>query len=80
MHGVIPVVKKLAKKTSSDRLLCRTFGKSIPFFRSDSPNQEGAGLITKAIYKTLTEKDINLISAQHPDQQSEWHVFTCYDL
>lgn len=81
IHGVIPVVEKLAKEEDLPviDLYTALSGKSSLFPDQIHPNAEGAGLMAKAISKTLTGKDGELIPAQYPGKKSVWHGFTRYD-
>jgi lysophospholipase L1-like esterase/pimeloyl-ACP methyl ester carboxylesterase len=81
IHGVIPVVEKLAKEEDLPviDLYTALSGKPSLFPDQIHPNAEGAGLMAKAISKTLTGKDGELGSAQYPGKRSNWHGFTRYD-
>ena len=81
IHGVIPAVEKLAKEENLPiiDLFTALSGKENLFPDQIHPNAEGAGLMAKAIYKVLTDKNGDLVSAQYPGKKSEWHGFTRYD-
>jgi len=81
IHGVIPVVEKVAReeKLPVIDLFTALSGKEELFQDKIHPNAEGAGLMAKAIYKALTEKEGTLVSAQYPGKESKWHGFTRYD-
>jgi lysophospholipase L1-like esterase/pimeloyl-ACP methyl ester carboxylesterase len=81
VHGVIPAVEKLAKeeKLPVIDLYSALSGKASLFPDQIHPNAEGAGLMAKAIYKALTDKNGNLVSSQYPGKKSDWHGFTRYD-
>ena len=80
VHGVIPIVEKIAKKEKLPviDLYAALTGKASLFPDQIHPNAEGAGLMAKAIYKQLTGKEGDLVAAQYPGQKSEWHGFTRY--
>jgi len=81
VHGVIPAVEKLAKEENLPviDLYSALSGKASLFPDQIHPNAEGAGLMANAIYKALTDKNGNLVSAQYPGKKSEWHGFARYD-
>jgi lysophospholipase L1-like esterase/pimeloyl-ACP methyl ester carboxylesterase len=81
VHGIIPVVEKLAKEENLPviDLFSALSGKESLFPDKIHPNAEGAGLMAKTIYKTLTGKDGELVPAQYPGKKSVWHGFTRYD-
>jgi len=81
VRGVIPKVEKLAKEENLPviDLYTALSGKASLFPDQIHPNPEGAGLMAKAIYKVLTDKSGDLVSAQYPGKKSEWHGFTRYD-
>lgn len=81
VHGVIPAVEKLAKeeKLTIIDLYSALSGKASLFPDQIHPNAEGAGLMSKAICKALTGKDVQPVQAQYPGKQSEWHGFTRFD-
>lgn len=81
VHGVIPAVEKLAKEENLPviDLFTALSVKENLFPDQIHPNAEGAGLMAKAIYKVLTDKDGDLVSAQFPGKKSDWHGFTRYD-
>lgn len=81
IHGVIPAVEKLAKEENLPviDLYSALFGKPSLFPDQIHPNAEGAGLMSKAIYKALTGNDGTLIQAQYPGKAINWHGFTRFD-
>lgn len=81
VYGVIPTVEKLAKeeKLQVIDLYAPLSGKTELFPDHIHPNAEGAGLMAKTIYKSLTGKDGTLIQAQYPGKPTTWHGFTKYD-
>ena len=81
VHGVIPVVEKLAKKQKLPviDLYSALTGKGDLFPDHIHPNPEGAGLMAKAIYKSITGKEGQLVAATYPGKHSVWHGFDRYD-
>ena len=81
VHGVIPVVEKLAKEENLPviDLYAALSGKPSLFPDQIHPDGKGAGLMAKTISKALTGKESDLIHAQYPGKQSSWHGFTRYD-
>lgn len=81
VHGVIPVVEKIAKeeKLQIIDLYAPLSGKTELFPDHIHPNPEGAGLMAKTIYKALTGNDGTLIQAQYPGKPIVWHGFTKYE-
>jgi lysophospholipase L1-like esterase/pimeloyl-ACP methyl ester carboxylesterase len=81
VHGVIPAVEKLAKEENLPviDLYSALSGKASLFPDQIHPNAEGAGLMSKAIYKALTGKDTQPVQAQYPGKLTDWHGFTKYD-
>lgn len=81
VHGVIPEVEKLGREENLTviDLYTALSGKPALFPDQIHPNAEGAGLMAKAIYRELTGKTRELVSAQYPGKKSDWHGFTRYD-
>jgi lysophospholipase L1-like esterase len=81
VHEVIPAIEKLSKVENLPiiDLYAALSGKALLFPDQIHPNAEGAGLMAKAIYKTLIGKNGDLVSSQYPGKKSDWHGFTRYD-
>lgn len=81
IHGVIPAIEKVARKEKLPVIDLFTALKDKPSLFPDQihPNAEGAGLMAKAIYKALTGKEGQLVTAAYPGEKSIWHGFTRYD-
>lgn len=81
IHGVIPVVERVAKeeKLPIIDLFAALSGKEVLFLDKIHPNAEGAGIMAKTIYKTLTGSEGSLVNAQYPGKKSNWHGFSRYE-
>jgi len=81
IHGVIPVVERVAKeeKLPVIDLFTALSGKEELFLDKIHPNAEGAGIMAKTIYKTLTGSEGSLVNAQYPGKKSNWHGFSRYE-
>ncbi|HKJ43224.1 MAG TPA: prolyl oligopeptidase family serine peptidase, partial [Sunxiuqinia sp.] len=81
VHGVIPVVKKIAKidQLPIIDLYKALTGKGDLFPDQIHPNAQGAGLMAKAIYHAITGNKGQLVPAEYPGKHSVWHGFDRYD-
>lgn len=81
VHGVIPAIERLAKEENLQviDLYTALSGHADLFPDQIHPNAEGAGILSKCIYKALTGREPALVQALYPGKKSAWHGFDRYD-
>lgn len=78
---VIPMIDEVAKETGAETIDLHsvTEGKIGLFVDDLHPNEAGAHLIAKTIYKALTGKETSRGIQPFPGQESEWNGYARYD-
>lgn len=76
-----PLKKKLVKEEHIPLIDLYTplINDSVLFADGIHPNAEGAGIMARAIAKTLTGKVFQPVNAVYPGKKSEWFGYDCYD-
>lgn len=80
-NEIIPMIDKVAKRIGAEVIDLHTPTKNRPELFSDElhPNEQGALLMAKIIYKALTGKDAMYEMQPFPGLMSEWKGYKRYD-
>lgn len=82
VNGIIPVIRKVAKKRRLQVVELYAAMKPYPGYYTDGihPNESGAAVIAGELYRTLTDKEPPVyIQQAFPGKKSDWNGFDRYD-